>query len=207
MELRIDQRMKKQYQKNISKSINSVRVTKLIAEILLLIGVLGGLIYIVVNFVSPSLSVVNVNGVYRKDIGWIIISTSFIIVPCFILSLALNTLSKNLAGGSNSARVDESILITKEKIKYYYRQKHQSLSSERRVLTLEFCKIDTISFDDKTKLLNFSGEILSEYYDDYKKNKPIDIKMLEEFVICDYFFPSLKDTLQSMGIVVNELEV
>ena len=193
MEFRIEQTKKKQYQKNIAGSLKSVRIIKAIAKILLLIGIVGGGLYAILNYIMPTLSIVTVNGVPQKDISWIIISTSFIVAPCLILSLALNTLSKNLAGGTNSARVDESLILTGSTIKYSYRQKHHSLSSERRVLSIDFNKMDSIVYDEKTHLLKFTGEILSEYYDDYKKRKPVDINTLEEFVICDYFTPSLTE--------------
>ena len=204
MEFRIEQTKKKQYQKNIAGSLKSVRIIKAIAKILLLIGIVGGGLYAILNYIMPTLSIVTVNGVPQKDISWIIISTSFIVAPCLILSLALNTLSKNLAGGTNSARVDESLILTGSSIKYSYRQKHHSLSSERRVLSIDFNKMDSIVYDEKTHLLKFTGEILSEYYDDYKKRKPVDINTLEEFVICDYFTPSLTEALLSKGIKVND---
>lgn len=204
MEFRIEQTKKKQYQKNIAGSLKGVRIIKAIAKILLLIGIVGGGLYAILNYIMPTLSIVTVNGVPQKDISWIIISTSFIVAPCLILSLALNTLSKNLAGGTNSARVDESLILTGNTIKYSYRQKHHSLSSERRVLSIDFNKMDSIVYDEKTHLLKFTGEILSEYYDDYKKRKPVDINTLEEFVICDYFTPSLTEALLSKGIKVND---
>ena len=204
MEFRIEQTKKKQYQKNIAGSLKSVRIIKAIAKILLLIGIVGGGLYAILNYIMPTLSIVTVNGVPQKDISWIIISTSFIVAPCLILSLALNTLSKNLAGGTNSARVDESLILTGSTIKYSYRQKHHSLSSERRVLSIDFNKMVSIVYDEKTHLLKFTGEILSEYYDDYKKRKPVDINTLEEFVICDYFTPSLTEALLSKGIKVND---
>lgn len=203
MELRIDQNKKKQYQNNIASSLKSVRVIKSIAKILLLIGIIGGGLYAILNFSIPSLSIVTVNGTLQKDVSWIIISTSFIAVPCLVLSLALNTLSKNLAGGTNSSRVDESLILMGNVIKYSYRQKHHSLSSERRVLSIDFKKMDSITFNKKTKLLKFTGAILSEYYDDYKKKKPVDINTIEEFVVCDYFTPSLTETLLSKGIKIS----
>ena len=204
MEFRIEQTKKKQYQKNIAGSLKSVRIIKAIAKILLLIGIVGGGLYAILNYIMPTLSIVTVNGVPQKDISWIIISTSFIVAPCLILSLALNTLSKNLAGGTNSARVDESLILTGSTIKYSYRQKHHSLSSERRVLSIDFNKMDSIVYDEKTHLLKFTGEILSEYYDDYKKRKPVDINTLEEFVICDYFTPIFTEDLISKAIKVND---
>lgn len=60
--------------------------------------------------------------------------------------------------------------------------------------------LSSVTFEEKTKLLKLSAEILSEYYDDYKNEKPVDINTLEEFVICDYFSPSLMEILLSKGI-------
>ena len=36
-----------------------------------------------------------------------------------------------------------------------------------------------------------------------KKKKPVDVNTLEEFVICDYFAPSLVETLLAKGVKVN----
>ena len=126
MKFRIDRARKKQYQKNIAGSLKSVRVIKLIVKILLLVGIVGGGIYVILNCIVPTLSIVTVSGVPQKDTSWIVISTSFIVVPCLIISLALNVLSKNLAGYTNSERVDESLTLTEDTIRYSYRQKNTS---------------------------------------------------------------------------------
>ena len=204
MELQIDNLKKNLFQKNIAQSIKSVRIIKSIARILLLVGILGGGAYALLNFIVPSLSMVRVNGVLEKDTSWIIISTSFIVVPCLILAMGLNALSENLAGGLNSYRVDESIVFLQNGIKYSYRQKYQSTPHERRVVTLDFSKIHTTSWDAHTNLLCFSGEILTEYYDDYRRKEPVNIYSLEEFVICDYFAPNLTQALRTKGIKIRE---
>lgn len=203
MRLQVDQEKKTKYQKNIARSKKSVRIIMTIAKVLLFVGIIGGGAYAILNFIVPSLSIVNVNGVLQKDVGWIIISTSFIVAPCLISSVCLKALANNLAGVTNSSRVDESILIADGCIRYSFRQKHQSLSSERIVLTINFCEIDSIDFDEDTNLLRISGKILSEYYDDYKKEKPVETNILNGFVICDYFSPSLKEILLEEGIHVE----
>lgn len=204
MELYIDAKKKIALQKAIAHNIRSVRIIMMISKVLLLVGIIGGGLYALLNGLMPGLSMVTVNGVPQKDIGWIIISTSFIVAPCLIFSACLKALANNLASGNNAARVDESLLIADNKIRYSFRIKYQSTSSERRVITVDFSKIRDLTFDDTTGILHFTGEILSEYFDDYRNQNPVHTADLDEFMICDYFTPSLKETLKSKGVKVNK---
>ena len=203
VELYVDPKKKAEVQNAIARNKKSVRIIVGITKILLLVGIVGGGIYALANIFIPSLSIVNVNGVPHKDSTWIIVSTSFIVAPCLILSLCLKVLAGNLAGVDNSARVDESLLISDESIRYSFRLKYHSLSSERRVVTIPFSRITGISRDPETEALEFDGNFVSEYFDDYTEPAPVDIAPLTQFVIYDYFSPSLKETLLTKGISVN----
>lgn len=203
MELSVNAKKKIALQKAIAHNKKSVRIIMMISKVLLLVGIIGGGLYALLNGLIPGLSMVTVNGVSQKDIGWIIISTSFIVAPCLILSVCLKALANNLASSNNAARVDESLLIADNTIRYSFRIKHQSTSSERRVITVDFSKIRNLTFDDTTGILCFAGEILSEYFDDYRNKKPVNTAEFDEFMICDYFTPSLKETLKSKGVKVN----
>ena len=203
MELSVNTKKKTTLQKAIACNKKSVRIIMMISKVLLLVGIIGGGLYALLNRLVPGLSMVTVNGVSQKDIGWIIISTSFIVAPCLIFSVCLKALANNLASSNNSARVDESLLIADNKIRYSFRIKHQSASSERIVITVDFSKIHSVTFDDATGMLCFVGKILSEYFDDYRNKKPVNTTELDEFMICDYFTPSLKETLKSKGVRVN----
>lgn len=203
MELSVNTKKKTALQKAIARNKKSVRIIMMISKVLLLVGIIGGGLYALLNGLMPGLSMVTVNGVSQKDIGWIIISTSFIVAPCLIFSVCLKALANNLASSNNSARVDESLLIADNKIRYSFRIKHQSTSSERRVITVDFSKIHNVTFDDATGILCFAGKILSEYFDDYRNKKPVNTTELDEFMICDYFTPSLKEALKSKGVSVN----
>lgn len=76
----------------------TARTISLISRILLFIGLVGGTAYLLVNFLSPTLSMVDVNGILEKDTCFIIITSSFIFAPCLIFSACLNALAKNLSG-------------------------------------------------------------------------------------------------------------
>ncbi|MBR1454799.1 MAG: hypothetical protein IJ593_09210 [Lachnospiraceae bacterium] len=155
------------------------------------------------NCIIPSLSIVHIHGTVQKDYEWIIISTSFILAPSLIISVCLRFLAINLAGSNNYARVDESLIISNDAIRYSFRIKHQSLASERYVVTLQFSEITAINFDSKMESLEFKGNIVSEYFDDNNNEKHVDTTSLSNFVIYDYFEPSLKQALESNGININ----
>lgn len=174
-----------------------------ISKILLFVGIIGGGCYAILNCLMPDLSMVSVNGAAQKDISWIIISTSFIVALCLIFSVCLKALANNIASSNNSARIDESLLIVDNIIRYSFRTKHQSASSERKVITIDFSDISSLRFNDATGMLDFTGDILSEYFDDYNNKKPVNTVKLKKFMICDYFTPSLMDILQGNGVTVN----
>ena len=202
MELAINSKKKTSLQKAIAYSKKSVRIILAIAKVLLFIGIVGGGIYALLNVLILTLSIQTVRGETQKNISWIIISTSFIVNPCLILSVCLKALAGNLAGSDNSARVDESLLISNEAIRYAFRIKYQSLASERRVLTIKFSQIKVINFDVKTEGIEFVGNFVSEYFDDYRNPQPVDTASIDRFVIYDYFSPSLKEVLRSKGVAV-----
>lgn len=203
MELLVNSKRKTILQKQIAKSRKSVCIIAAISKFLLIAGLVGGILYLVVNFVSPSLSMVEVNGILEKDTSFIIITSSFIFAPCLIFSACLNVLAKNLSGGSSTARVDESLMLVDQQLRYSFRTKHQSLSSERRVITIDFSNIKAIEYESKTGTLVFYGDFISDYYENYKKKKPTESEHIENFIIYDYFDPSLKDTLFTKGVHIN----
>lgn len=197
MELTVNKKKKATLQKVVARSRKSVRIIMMISKILLIVGIAGGGLYALINGLTPGLSMVTVNGVAQKDIGWVVISTSFIVAPCLILSICLKTLANNIAGSNNSARVDESLLFADNIIRYSFRIKHQSTSSERRVITIDFSNINAVDYESETGAIVFTGKITSDYYDDFKKKKPVETDCIEDFVIYDYFTPSLKEMLQT----------
>ena len=203
LELSVDALKKKRLQSNVAGSLKAVRIIKIIAKILMYIGIFGGGAYALLNFLIPSWSLVSVRGVLQKNISWIIISTSFISVPTLLPALLLNILASNLAGVSNSARMEEHLVITDENICYSYREKHQMMPSERFVIKIGFDQIDSVTFEDNTNLMLFTGKIRREYFDSYPKSKPAKITTLDEFTICDYFSPSLKEVLLNKKIHID----
>lgn len=85
-------------QKHSAKDKKSVRIITIISKLLFVVGMVGGTLYLIISFASPSLSMVEVNGVLEKDTSFIVTTSSFIFAPCLIFSACLKALAKNLAG-------------------------------------------------------------------------------------------------------------
>lgn len=176
-----------------------------ISKVLLYFGLVVGGGYLIANFVIPSLSLVEVNGEFYKDTSYIIITSSFIFIPCFMFSLFFHVLSKNLSGVNSASRIDENLIISNQCIKYSYRIKHQSLDCERIVIIMDLMDIDEIEFDNVTHGLLFKGNFKTEYYEDYASSSPDSIDTTDNFLIYDYFKPSLKECLEKNNIKIIEL--
>lgn len=203
MELSLNLKKKAALQKAIAYEKKSIRVMIAISKWLLIIGLVGGGLYALVNALMPTLCIVRVNGVEQKNISWLVISTSLIVLPCSIISVCLKTLANNLASVNNSARVDENLLVSGETLRYSFRIKHQTTSSERYVIVIPISQICQVNFNEKAEALEFVGAFSSEYFSDYREETPDDTTAIDKFVIYDYFTPSLKETLRAKGVMIN----
>lgn len=74
---------------------------------------------------------------------------------------------------------------------------------ERKVLTFEFSKMHSLKFDEDTKLFIISGEILYEYYRDYRTQSPVNVIVLNKSVMFDYFSPSFGNIFLDKGINIK----
>lgn len=82
---------------DVQKLEKAIKIIKILYKLLFVIGIVGGVLYILINFVSPSLSMTEINGAIVKDTSFIIITSSFIWAPCLVFGICLKTLSANLS--------------------------------------------------------------------------------------------------------------
>ncbi len=141
----------------------------------------------------------------RSGLSTLDIVASLLIFALFAIpSACFKAMAREIASTYNSARINESLLIEDNKIRYSFRMKYLGKSSVN-VITIDFSNISSLQFNEATGMLDFAGDILSEYFDDCrnKESADPDPAKLDEFMICDYFVPSLKDALQANGVKVN----
>jgi xanthosine utilization system XapX-like protein len=96
MELLLNSKKKQSLKRTIENSEKTVRTVKVASSAILTVGLLGGILYALINLLSPTLSMVSVQGVLRKDIGKIVFFSSIFLIPGLLIPLFLKYLLINL---------------------------------------------------------------------------------------------------------------
>ncbi|MGI6462611.1 MAG: hypothetical protein ACOX04_03145 [Candidatus Scatomorpha sp.] len=204
MELLLNSKKKQSLKRTIENSEKTVRTVKTMSSAILIVGLLGGILYALVNLLSPTLSMVSVQGVLRKDIGKIVFFSSVFLIPGILIPLFLKYLIINLIFSKGLLRKDEKLIFTDEGLEYSYRGVLKRIAAKRIKVRVDFEKLEYITHTAKTEELEFLGDFSSEYYYDLNSEEPLDKREISCLVIYDYFIPGLKEKLLDAGFYINE---
>lgn len=85
---------------------------------------------------------------------------------------------------------------------YVFRIKFQFAASYRAVIVIPIKDITAAQYDPKTNAIRLCGRISSDSTDDYFSGEKITPESgnLKEFVLYDYFVPSLLTSLKTKGV-------
>ncbi len=111
---------------------------------------------------------------------------------CFYIS---NRTSKDLG-----ERIDESLEIATGIILYSFRVRYHV---GRMIIMIPFDDVESVTYDQRTRKLQFTGRISCTVMESDRAEKIYDLNSsnLSEFVIYDYFSPSLYEYLTECGLV------
>lgn len=204
MELLLNSKKKQSLKRTIENSEKTVRTVRVVSSAILTVGLLGGILYALINLLSPTLSMVSVQGVLRKDIGKIVFFSSVFLIPGLLIPLFLKYLLINLVFSKGLLRKDEKLIFTDEGLEYSYRGVLERIAAKRIKVRVDFEKFEYITLMAKTEALEFLGDFSSEYYYDLKSEEPLEKRDINRLVIYDYFIPGLKEKLLDAGFYINE---
>ena len=204
MELLLNSKKKQSLKRTIENSEKTVRTVKVVSSVILIVGLLGGILYALINLLSPTLSMVSVQGVLRKDIGKIVFFSSVFLIPGLLIPLFLKYLVLNLIFSKGLLRKDEKLIFTDEGLEYSYRGVLERIAAKRIKVRVDFEKLEYITHTAKTEAVEFLGDFSSEYYYDLNSEEPLDKRDINRLVIYDYFIPGLKEKLLDAGFYINE---
>ena len=204
MELLLNSKKKQSLKRTIENSEKTVRTVKVASSVILTVGLLGGILYALINLLSPTLSMVSVQGVLRKNIGKIVFFSSVFLIPGLLIPLFLKYLLINLVFSKGLLRKDEKLIFTDEGLEYSYRGVLERIAAKRIKVRVDFEKLEYIAHTAKTEALEFLGDFSSEYYYDLNSEEPLDKRDINRLVIYDYFIPGLKEKLLDAGFYINE---
>lgn len=158
-------------------------------------------IYAAVNLLIPSFSTVIINGTARKDYLTIISHTILLLVFAIVGRLCFRAFLANRVSKDLTERSSESILFDGNRFRYAYRPDYHILPESRMLVLIPLRSIRSIERDAFTNKITFKGSFMTAYAEHYDPNRPYypTLGTLSEFVIYDYFEPSLTKILQEEG--------
>lgn len=207
-QLSVNKQEKKQLHK---KYLKSKKVTYILPYIMIILAVIFSICLLIYGFGNENAFIVN--DVTDTDFGkknmmllYFILGTVDII---FLFGYMVIRIATNRITGKNiSERVNETLLIKNDCIEYGYQNYAGSVDGDRVVVQIPFRYISKITYTNTTKEIVFKGKYSSKYYEDYKtKETRADDKLFsDDFIIFDYFEPSLINSLGKVGLEVTRIE-
>lgn len=118
----------------------------------------------------------------------------------FIVSflwLITNRISSNILAKDILERKDEEMSLSDREIKYVFRLHNQIKKNSRYMVVIDLCSENQFEIDSEDKKIVFTGKCMCKNIEKYgtKYETVVDEKLLSEFIVYDYFEPSLINNL------------
>lgn len=210
MELMVEARGKKNIERVVANKKTYIRVIKVIEIIVLIIALIAGPGFIIYHILNPDTFVGTVGYEVKKNYDLIFITGLPIGSGLFTMWILVVTLRKKLSLASIGSRTDEALIIEGDSIEnsclyYSYRIKYESSYRDRGLYTIKLNEIENVKYDNETKEIRITGKMFAKWITDVVNIEEVDISNREnnEFVIYDYFSPSLIEELKKYPIKIN----
>ena len=207
-QLLVNKQQKKKIHKNYLKSYKVIYIIPYIMIILAIVFSIGLLIY---GFRNENAFIVNDatdTDFGKKNIMLLFFILGTVDIVLAFLYLIIKITTKRISGRNISERINETLLIKNDCIEYGYQNYVGAVDGDRVVVQLPFRYINKITYNNATKKTVFMGKYTSKYYEDYKTKttRADDTLFSDDFIIFDYFEPSLIDALSKTGLEVTRIE-
>ncbi len=210
MELVVKKKNKENIEKIVVSKKTSIRIIRLIENIALSIALIGGFGYIIYNIVHPDAYIYEFRGEYVKEYflifmnGTLIISvflTTWFLIKVFRRVFSLATIGNKIreALSIQGDSMEEKCLL------YTYGIRHQSLPTDMGLVAIMLNEIENIRYNSELKKLTIQGRMCDTWLNNVEDLDDVDISKREEseFIIYDYFSPSLIEELKKYPIKIN----
>lgn len=207
-QLSVNKQTKTQLHKNY---IKSKKIWYILPYIMIILAIVFSIVLMIYGIGNEDAFIVN--DVTDTDFGkknmmilfFIIGTVDIILVFGYVVT---RIVIKRITGRYISERVNETLLIRNDCFEYGYQNYVGSANGDRVVVRIPFSCISKIIYSNTTKEIVFTGKYSSKYYEDYKTEttRADDQLFLNDFIIFDYFEPSLIDYLVDMGLEVTRIE-
>lgn len=206
--MRIDQKRKKELTKLAGSRKRSVRVVGKIEHILYFISVFGTLVFVAVALLNKQIFMEEVSGVVRKQYFFISLYGNIIFCVFLFFGVLAHFLKLNLQSANTEERIEEKVTLTDDTFIYTFRIRYQSGAKDRSIVVIPFDGIQKIDYYFDEGKLCICGSILSDYLVVDQIEALENFETLRdhsegEFIIYDYFKPSLVESLKKKGLKIE----
>lgn len=205
MRIQINHKKKKELTKLAGTRKKSVCIVGKIEHILYFISVFGTLLFVIVALTNKQMLMEEVRGVVRKQYFFVSLYATIIFSVTLFWGVLAHFLKLNLQSANTEERIDEKLVLTEENLVYSFRIKYQSRANDRLLVLIPLDKIQKIDNYQNEGKLSIWGTVMS----DYREVSQLDnLENLQdsyngEFIIYDYFRPSLLECLKKSGLTIN----
>lgn len=205
MQFSVDYESKKEITKLVIKNTGYLSKLQLSAKLMKLLMIIGAASYVGINFALPDMNLINIRGVPTKDYFNIIKNTCLIIFIGLLLFMVLKLLLTQLSSKDINERVQEALFIEDEVLHYAFRTRFQSDVDTRIIIQIPLKGITSLFYEKRIKKYVLKGNILCYYVENFdeKQFKNTKPSKLDDFVIYDYFDPTLSSCFQEHGLNIQ----
>ena len=174
-----------------------LKVADFLGKIMLISGVVVAIAYFFVNIAINSWSISYSAGVPQIPYGEIIGTSLFILGLGALIWVIAHSIVYAKAGIDITTRFNETIEMDDSDVRYTYTTKKNSTAKEVVAVPLNTV---IVQYDPKARKIEFSGSLKIAHISHVDGKPAITNLQLNEFVIYDYFEPSLHLKLQKASV-------
>ncbi len=197
----VNKELKKRINKIIIEQNSCLKRVNNISKIVTVGLIMLCIVYAILCLVIPDYAVVRVRGNLQKNYYSIITNSVVLLIFSAVIRVWIITFINNRASKDCMERVNEEIIFSASGIEYFFRIKYHSQAGKRVVVHLESNDIEQIKYDEALRKLKFNGRFKVSNVD-FNNNFVSGTKIVDDFVVYDYFEPSIYDYLKRKDIEI-----
>ena len=193
----VDDLLKKDIQKKVEKNNKVIQVVWIVEKIVLALTMLFTVCFPIYCVVTNSF-VATVSKTGEKSYEIIVLLTAIVCGMGLTAWLLIFVFRKRLISAYAGGRIDEMIEINGNMLFYTFRIKYQTSEGKKNLVILNLDKIDKLSYDEKLRKIEITGEMFEKTISISKKMQNVEAKDMSmcELQIYDYFIPSLYEQIK-----------
>lgn len=209
MEFEVQDSKKKEIHKLCEKNKTSLRIIRGVENVMLLISA-GIIVWVIYCLFMPGVweETFGPEQVVRKAYFMIFALGTIFLGGSMTAWLLVRVLRGKVASLGLGERIDESLSIDQGCLFYTFRLKYQSMPTDRSIVAVKLDEMECVVYDKTIKKLIIRGKIFEKWCSNFTSLEKVDISKTEngEFVLYDYFSPSLKELLEQNTVKIESKE-